>query len=223
MAAAPIDPLAEVAEQLRGRFAVPFVRVVDRFLDEATCDALKARITALSPALAPISAAEGMVVRTDIRNNERAVFDDVPLADALFAAARPFLPETLRGMPRTTDTDGPTWGASGLNERFRGYRYRPGQRFAPHYDGCFARNAEERSAITFLIYLDEGFVGGETRILDWSVTVAPKKGSLFVFDHYVLHEGAVVEAGEKRLATVLAVSSPPTAVPGGRAACSART
>ncbi len=90
-------------------------------------------------------------------------------------------------MPRTTDTDGPTWGASGLNERFRGYRYRPGQRFAPHYDGCFARNAEERSAITFLIYLDEGFVGGETRILDWSVTVAPKKGSLFVFDHYVLH------------------------------------
>jgi glycine/D-amino acid oxidase-like deaminating enzyme len=106
MAAAPFDPLAEVAEQLRGsirprasegdgralfdgRFAVPFVRVVDRFLDEATCDALKARITALSPALAPISAAEGMVVRTDIRNNERAVFDDVPLADALFAAARP--------------------------------------------------------------------------------------------------------------------------------------
>lgn len=216
MAAAPFDPLAEIAEQLRGsirprasegdgralfdgRFAVPFVRVVDRFLDEAACDALKARITALSPALAPISAAEGMVVRTDVRNNERALFDDVPLAETLFAAARPFLPETLRGMPRTTDTDGPTWSASGLNERFRGYRYRPGQRFAPHYDGCFARNAEERSAITFLIYLDEGFVGGETRILDWSVTVAPKKGSLFVFDHYVLHEGAVVEAGEKHV------------------------
>jgi prolyl 4-hydroxylase len=125
------------------------------------------------------------------------MFDDEALARALFERARSALPETLRGAPRTTDRDGPTWRASGLNERFRGYRYGPGQRFAPHFDGCFARPKDEQSAITFLVYLDGDCEGGETRLLDYRVTVRPTKGLLLMFDHYVLHEGATVTAGVK--------------------------
>jgi saccharopine dehydrogenase (NAD+, L-lysine-forming) len=32
----------------------------------------------------------------------------------------------------------------GVNERFRCYRYEPGQRFAPHYDGAYQRSATVR-------------------------------------------------------------------------------
>ncbi len=138
-------------------------------------------------------------MRPDIRNNDRVIFDDLDLAADLFARARPYLPELLRGEPRTTQTEGPQWQILGLNERFRGYRYRRGQYFAPHYDGCFARSPTEQSALTFLIYLDENCAGGETNLLDWGVTVRPQEGRCFVFDHYLLHEGAAVIHGEKHV------------------------
>lgn len=193
------DPLAAAAEEpFSLRRHLPFVRVVDGFLDHATCDALVARIDA-EAAPAPVTTSRGMIMRPDIRNNERVMFDDVTGAAALFAKMAPLVPGTLRGEPRTTQREGPTWHAVGLNERFRGYRYRPGQRFAPHYDGCFARSPDEQSAITVLIYLNEGCGGGETRLLDFDVTVVPKRGMLFVFDHYLLHEGAEVTAGEKHV------------------------
>lgn len=41
----------------------------------------------------------------------------------------------------------------GLNERFRFYRYEPNDYFAPHYDGCFARNHREQSHYTFIVRL----------------------------------------------------------------------
>lgn len=37
-----------------------------------------------------------------------------------------------------------------------------GQSFAKHFDGFFPRSETERSALTFIIYLNEGFEGGET-------------------------------------------------------------
>jgi hypothetical protein len=193
------DPLAGFDDELfSGRMRLPFVRVVDGFLDDDACDALIARIDA-GAAPAPVTTTRGMVMRPDIRNNERVMFDDDGGAAALFARMAPFVPAELWGEPRTTQREGPTWHAVGLNERFRGYRYRPGQRFAPHYDGCFARSATEQSAITVLVYLDEGCVGGETRLLDYGVVVTPKRGTLFLFDHYLLHEGAEVISGEKHV------------------------
>lgn len=193
------DPLVGLEEDLfsLGR-RLPFVRVVEGFLDDAACDALIARIDA-GAAPAPVTTTRGMVMRPDIRNNERVMFDDVEGAASLSARMAPFVPETLRGEPRTTQREGPTWRAVGLNERFRGYRYRPGQRFAPHSDGCFARSDTEQSAITVLISLNGGCVGGDTRLLDFGVVVTPKRGTLFLFDHSLLHEGAEVTAGEKHV------------------------
>lgn len=201
------DPLADhidddalsAAMRAAGRWRPPFVRVIDEFLDVAECDGLLSHIERLAPAAAPVTTPRGAVMRPDIRNNERVMFDDVALAATLFARVRPLVPDELRGDPRTTQLEGPVWHAVGLNERFRGYRYRPGQRFAPHFDGCFARSASEQSALTLLVYLDEGCVGGQTTLLDWGVTVVPRRGTCFVFDHYVLHEGAVVEAGMKHV------------------------
>jgi hypothetical protein len=176
----------------------PLVRLVEGFLDESRCDEMRSRIDRLSPSAAPITTHRGPVMRPDIRNNERVMFDDRALAAAWFERVAPFVPNTLYGeIPRTTHGSGPEWKAVGLNERFRGYRYRPGQRFAPHFDGSFRRAPDEISAITFIVYLDDGCGGGETILHDEGVIVPPKRGALFLFDHHVLHEGALVTSGEK--------------------------
>lgn len=60
------------------------------------------------------------------------------------------------------------------------------------------------SLLTFMIYLNEGYEGGETQFDDAaksppgeSVSVAGKVGMALVFEHELLHEGAEVTAGVK--------------------------
>ncbi|MGZ3425892.1 MAG: prolyl hydroxylase family protein, partial [Polyangia bacterium] len=134
---------------LRAMRPPPFVAFVEGALPAALCDALVARIESESPQVAPIMTGAGPVMRLDVRNNERVIFDDVPLAADLFARTRAFLPESLAGGTLV-----------GYNERFRGYRYRGGQRFAPHFDGAYFRpdtpDGSEGSQITALFYLNQG-------------------------------------------------------------------
>jgi predicted 2-oxoglutarate/Fe(II)-dependent dioxygenase YbiX len=85
----------------------------------------------------------------------------------------------------------------GANERFRCYRYDVDQRFAPHYDGAFVRNDDERSLLTFMVYLNEDFRGGETHFHDFDVRVTPKTGMALLFQHHQTHEGRYVNAGVK--------------------------
>jgi prolyl 4-hydroxylase len=181
-------PLAE--SPYARRLRMPFVAFVERALPDELCDALVARIEAEQPAVAPITTAAGPVLDTRVRNNERVIFDDAALAADLFARTRACLPASL---------DGGT--LVGYNERFRGYRYRNRQRFAPHFDGAYYRAAtaegREGSQITALFYLNEGFVGGETKLLDYEVVIAPRKGSVLFFEHAMLHEGCAVTDGTK--------------------------
>jgi len=179
---------------------LPFVRVLEEAFTPAECGVLVQRIEALGPSFAPITTHRGFVDRPDIRNNDRVIFDDVDVARDLFARLAPHLPQQRRGgtpQDRRGDARDPLWTAVGCNERFRGYRYARGQRFAPHYDGAFVRSDDERSAVTVLVYLNEGFDGGDTNFLDWSCRVVPTTGSVLLFDHHILHEGAGVLAGTK--------------------------
>src|SRR5262249_47622310 len=114
--------------------------------------------------------------------------DDTELAAWLFERARPLLPAEWYG-----------WELAGLNERLRFYRYDPGQRFAPHYDGYYERPDGERSHLTFMVYLNEDFEGGTTRFKQYGepLTVRPRTGLALVFYHHQLHEGAAVERGRK--------------------------
>lgn len=164
----------------------PLAWTVDDALSPAQCEALRARFSALPMEEAPITTGAGFVRRPDVRNNQRSMADDLDLAQALYAVARPHLPERLRGGT-----------LCGLNERFRFYRYTPGQYFAPHYDGAFVRNRLEYSLVTVMLYLNEGAEGGETRFLDLGETVVPKTGRMLFFQHRLLHEGCPVTAGIK--------------------------
>lgn len=134
---------------------------------------------------------------TEIRNNDRVIFDDVDLAGQLFEKVRPFLPNLYEER----------WHLKGLNERFRFYRYGKGQQFRPHYDGAFERYWDEMSFLTLIFYLNDGFDGGETTFFyDRSdvgqsptprFVIAPKTGSALIFDHQQLHEGSEVTDGVK--------------------------
>jgi hypothetical protein len=164
----------------------PLVWTVPGFLAAEACRDLVARAEALGCEAAPVTTARGFVMRPDIRNNDRAMFDDVELAAALFQRISDAAPRRLCGRRPV-----------GLNERFRCYRYEPGQRFAPHYDGAFQRNRRERSELTFMIYLNDGFIGGHTAFHDFDVDVAPRRGMALLFQHQVLHEGCAIESGVK--------------------------
>eukprot|EP01095_Lingulamoeba_sp_RSL-Kostka_P015881 TRINITY_DN748_c0_g1_i1.p1 TRINITY_DN748_c0_g1~~TRINITY_DN748_c0_g1_i1.p1 ORF type:complete len:252 (+),score=38.86 TRINITY_DN748_c0_g1_i1:1005-1760(+) len=49
-----------------------------------------------------------------------------------------------------------------LNDQLRFYKYNIGHVFKPHYDGFHPRTISCCSFFTFLIYLSDGFTGGET-------------------------------------------------------------
>jgi hypothetical protein len=135
---------------------------------------------------APISAGRAFVMRPDIRNNGRVMFDDVARAESLWQRLRPRVPEILQDRQ-----------VVGLNERLRFYRYDPGERFAPHIDGPFRREKGEESFLTFMVYLNGGFAGGETSFGEGEAWITPETGLGLIFDHYILHEGAAVTSGRK--------------------------
>ncbi|GDX83949.1 hypothetical protein LBMAG42_57600 [Deltaproteobacteria bacterium] len=165
---------------------IPTAWTVPDVLSAGDASALIEHIEALGPEAAPITTSRGFEMRPDIRNNTRVIFDDPGLAAALFERVR-----------RSIQGSVPGWTPVGLNERFRCYRYRPGEYFAPHYDGAFHRSAEERSLITVMVYLNADFTGGETNFPDIDVAIKPVTGSAPLFWHRQLHEGAAVRSGTK--------------------------
>lgn len=164
----------------------PLWFTLDGVLSPDECRALIARIEAAGPTVAPVSRAEGPVVDLGTRNNTRVMFDDPELAALLYARVADRLPATISGRE-----------VVGANERLRCYRYAAGQRFAPHYDGAFARNLQERSKLTFIVYLNEEFTGGETAMLDLDEVIVPRTGRALLFQHAILHEGCEVTSGVK--------------------------
>ncbi len=164
------------------------VFVIPHFLTEQECADHIAASERAGYEDAPITTSVGFVMRKDIRNNDRVISDDPGLAAAWFERARPFLPTEWFG-----------WEIVGFNERFRFYRYDPGQRFAAHTDGYYERPNGERSQLTFMVYLNEGCQGGETRfhVTEPPLSVVPERGKALVFMHRVLHEGAEVIQGRK--------------------------
>jgi prolyl 4-hydroxylase len=162
----------------------PLVFTIDNVLTGDECAAVIDRIEALGPTAAPITTQAGFVMRQDVRNNTRVIFDDVALAQMLFERVQSHVPAKLCERRPV-----------GVNERFRCYRYEREQRFAPHYDGSFVRDDDEMSLLTFMVYLNEGFGGGQTRFYD--VAVTPKTGLALLFQHFLLHEGSSVTSGVK--------------------------
>jgi hypothetical protein len=168
------------------------VLVIHNFLSGEECAALIRRSEDL--VYEPGRVAD--VVIEQVRNNERVLVDDVSLASDLFHRAEPLLPAVIEGL-----------GLAGFNERWRFYRYGPGQTFKPHRDGSYMRmKSWEESQMTFMIYLNGGMTGGETRFFAGMeqafrqqpyLSVQPREGMALAFLHAIWHEGAVMHSGQK--------------------------
>ncbi len=170
--------------------------VVHDFLSAEECGHYTALSESVGYGDAPITSFAGPVMRKDVRNNDRVMIDDGPLAGAMWARLRLFLPERVQ-----------FWLPVGLNERWRFYRYDPGQQFDWHFDGAYERSPLERSAFTFMLYLNGYVAGGATEFNlrsrggvqndDPIVRVQPEPGKALVFPHKILHRGAPVAGGRK--------------------------
>lgn len=175
-------PPVEVVDSVAGIFLIPGI------LSPEVCAQLMAQAEAVGYAPAPITTAGGPVMAPHIRSNQRVMLDVPALAADLLERLRPHLPATLRG-----------WSLVGLNERLRWYRYDPGERFDWHCDGAFVRTPRERSFLTVMLYLNEGFTGGETAfdLRSGYRVVQPQAGAALLFPHPLRHTGAQVRQGRK--------------------------
>jgi len=134
--------------------------------------------------IATVNTSHGAEVDRDFRNNDRVILDDQALANQLWARISSVVPALLAGRQ-----------ARGVNERFRFYRYLPGQKFSWHTDGFFERENGERSLLTFMVYLNEGYEGGATEFV--SARVVGETGMGLFFEHQLSHQGAEVAKGIK--------------------------
>lgn len=174
------------------------VIVFDDVMSDAECAHLVARTEAAgyTPALVDIGGGRQALL-PDTRNSDRCMIDSAVDADMLWARVAPFLPRVWR------DAHGAAWQLDGLNERLRFLRYTAGQFFAPHRDGCFRRaDGSACSFLTYQLYLSEMMTGGATRFLDpenpaAGLDVEPRRGRVLVFQHDLMHEGAVLRGGLK--------------------------
>ncbi|MDF1661903.1 MAG: 2OG-Fe(II) oxygenase [Planctomycetota bacterium] len=170
--------------------------LIPHFLTAAECAALIKYGEGKGFEPAGISSSTGRLMRlTQVRNNDRIIEDHEDRAEAYW-----------KRMQRLSVTRKIPLNIVSLNERFRFYRYGPGQKFDWHGDGSFTRENGEKSAVTVLIYLNEGFKGGETAFKDH--VVKPEVGLALLFRHKRVHQGRVLRKGCKYvLRTDLLVAS----------------
>lgn len=157
---------------------------IQGFLTEKECEDLILFSESKGYQEAEVSLPEGAKMLKGIRNNYRLFYQDDNLAQKYWQKLKPYCPEKLEDNI-----------ATGLNEQFRFYKYEPNQRFKRHIDGRFKRNEQEESRITFMIYLNDDFEGGETTFD--TLQIHPKTGDALCFIHEQKHEGSPITSGVK--------------------------
>lgn len=157
---------------------------VEALLSPAECAALLAEPREWLPAT--VNRAEGRAVDERVRDNSVAVLREPALATDLFERVRPRVPETISGKT-----------VVGIHVPVRIYRYQVGQRFAVHQDQSYSPDERTRSLLTFMVYLNDDFGGGETQFMDLKRTIVPKTGTALLFQHKLLHSGEAVTSGTK--------------------------
>ncbi|WP_269759142.1 2OG-Fe(II) oxygenase [Variovorax sp. E3] len=156
---------------------------IQGFLEPEECEQLIALAEAEGFASAGVRTADGPKPMPAIRNNERAMLPSPYWVDLLWQRlGEVALPELAAQSPK------------GLPKDLRFYKYTPGQRFKMHKDGPWHEDGLT-SQLTLLVYLNDGFTGGETDFREFRVK--PEAGAALLFVHDTWHEGAAVEAGVK--------------------------
>ena len=157
---------------------------IEDFLTKEECEDLISFSEQRGFEEAKVSLSSGAKMMKGLRNNYRLMYQDEKLAARYWEKLKDSCPEVIEDNEYV-----------GLNEQFRFYKYEPSQRFKRHIDGRFKRNEQEESRITFMVYLNADFEGGETKFDD--VTIRPQTGMALCFIHEQKHEGCPVVDGLK--------------------------
>lgn len=172
----------------------PQVVLFEGFLRPEECRYLVERA---HPGLCPsvvVHPSTGRMVPHPVRTSDNTSFpwiDEDPVIHAL-----------NRRIAAATGTD-TSWG-----EPLQVLRYRSGQEYRRHHDAI--AGADNQRVLTFLIYLNDGYQGGETDFPCVGLKVAGRTGNGLMFrnadangtpDPNAVHAGLPVTAGEKLLAT----------------------
>ncbi len=157
---------------------------IDNFLSKSECDELIILSENLGYVEAEVSLDSGSKMLKGVRNNYRLLYQDFNLAKLYWEKLKHYCPNEIENQM-----------VVGLNEQFRFYKYELNQRFKKHRDGSFKRNEFEASKITFMIYLNDEFEGGETAFDDQ--IIKPLTGKALCFFHELKHEGCPVTNGVK--------------------------
>lgn len=158
--------------------------LIRNFLSPQECEQLIILSESRGYQEAEVGLSSGSKMMKGIRNNYRIKYEDSILAEKYWNHIKEFCPKELND-----------WEAIGIYEKFRFYRYELNQRFKRHIDGRIKRNETEESRITFMIYLNDDYEGGETKFND--VEIRPETGMALLFIHEQKHEGSPVIDGEK--------------------------
>jgi prolyl 4-hydroxylase len=146
---------------------------IDNFWTKEECQDFIIKSETIGYEPATVTTEKGQKLVTEVRNNNRVIFNDSLLADKIWQKLKSFAP--------------PQFGNSkaiGLNELFRFYKYQVAQQFKKHRDQSFIRDNIEASYFTFMIYLND-------------IAIQPKQGTALVFQHDLEHEGTSVKNGIK--------------------------
>ncbi|MFT3680206.1 MAG: 2OG-Fe(II) oxygenase [Ferruginibacter sp.] len=158
--------------------------IIESFWTKEACESFILKSEKVGYEAATVETEMGMKVLESVRNNNRVIYKDFELAETLWSQLKPFAPQQIgNSIP------------VGLNELFRFYKYQPGQLFKKHIDQSYIRNDLEASYYTFMIYLNDGYKGGETTFAE--TIIQPSQGTALVFLHSLEHEGSEVTEGTK--------------------------
>ena len=157
--------------------------IVRQFLSRKECQDLIQLAERSGFVAAQVRTTAGQKPMPQVRNNQRTT-----LASPQWVAR---LWDLLGAMPLPL-IEGQR--AVGLPRELRFYKYEPGERFKMHKDGPWHEDGLS-SKLTALVYLNDGYEGGETNFRD--ATVVPETGMLLLFEHPNWHEGAALTSGVK--------------------------
>lgn len=161
-----------------------YILTVEEFWSNEKCNEFinNSEVIGYEPALVQTESGQKRV--EGLRNNQRILFTDKVLATQIWEKLKEYAPYQL----------GNSFSV-GLNEMFRFYKYEAGQEFKKHRDQSYIRNELEASYFTFMIYLNDGFEGGETTFNE--LIISPRKGMALIFFHDLEHEGSKIISGQK--------------------------
>lgn len=172
----------------------PDVWTLDTFFTPEECDYLVRRARPMLQPSTVVDPQSGRLIPHPVRTSHGVSF--------------PWVSEDLVIHALNRRIAGASGTDAGAGELLQVLRYAPGQEFRPHFDSFDA--GDNQRVFTMLVYLNDGYEGGETLFTHNGLKVAGRAGDGLLFrnadelgrrDHTTQHAGLPVRSGEKFLAS----------------------